>query len=534
MSFINNQFKTPSYKPANLGFQPRMTGPKSKLGGIPTAFSPVKGTPSEAWRNLGKGKTVNDLMGRTVGPEKPPAQQTPAVTTQPTNQTGIVGSVPSGSAAFGTNPQMGTQTTTAPVMSTNTTGEKRMLKSDRDKQKKGLIEPTRFGDILGRLTGAASPTADQRRINQRLEQEASRNREIADQAKQYSEQFGNEIARVGQLGAGAVAGNMSTGSNVVGSGNAAIASNSASSRIAALSQAQQAALAGTGQQLTGQSQLQSALNQTAGNLNTQQAQQLSGLGTAGSLAAPNPAQYGQTVFDPATGQFTGGNLDPQTQAANLAQQVMSGAMTYDQAIASLGYAGSAGTNFLNNAITGAGGNPLQLQAQNAAQQANIATAGTAATDIARAGLGAVTPQYVQTEANVTAAKEQAGRALGILQQTGLNNVSSTDFNKAANELRSRMGDPNFAAFQTAINEAKNFYTSVLAGSGSTPSGNEEIAGNIAALNTNSPISAIVASLKELEFASATRLQSLASQQSQYNQNLGGGQSGGAGGFAEVW
>lgn len=528
MSFINNQFKTPSYKPANLGFQPKLKGPTSKLGNIPSAFSPVKPV-SPAWSNLGKGKTVDDLMGRTMGPTKP---QTPAVKTTPTNQTGIVGSVPSGPEAFGTNPQMGTQTSTvstppAPL------GEKRMLKSERDKQKKGLIQPTQFGSILDRIQGASNPTVQQRRITERMEKEASQNRAIADQAKQYSEQYGNEIARVGQLGAGAVAGNMSTGSNVVGSGNAAIASNSASSRIAALSQAQQAALAGTGQQLSGQSQLQSALNQAAGNVNTQQAQQLSGLGTAGSLAAPNPAQYGQTVFDPATGQFTGGNLDPQTQAINLAQQVMSGAMTYDQALASLGYAGSAGSNFLNNAITGAGGNPLQLQAQSAAQQANIATAGTAATDIARAGLGAVTPQYVQTEANVTAAKEQAGRALGILQQTGLNNVSSTDFNKAANELRSRMGDPNFAAFQTAINEAKNFYTSVLAGSGSTPSGNEEIAGNIAALNTNSPISAIVASLKELEFASATRLQSLASQQSQYNQNLGGG-GGGGGGFAEAW
>lgn len=56
-----------------------------------------------------------------------------------------------------------------------------------------------------------------------MEKIAAGNRAIGDEARRMSEMYGKEIARVGDLGAGAVAGNLSTGTNVVGSGNAAIA-----------------------------------------------------------------------------------------------------------------------------------------------------------------------------------------------------------------------------------------------------------------------------------------------------------------------
>ena len=74
--------------------------------------------------------------------------------------------------------------------------------------------------------------------------------------------------------------------------------------------------------------------------------------SAAGLATPSPAGYGQTVFDPTTGTFGGGSggLDPSTAASQLAQDVISGTKTYEQAVASLGYAGGAGQQFLNNAI----------------------------------------------------------------------------------------------------------------------------------------------------------------------------------------
>ena len=65
---------------------------------------------------------------------------------------------------------------------------------------------------------------------------------IGQQAQAISDKYAPEINRVGQLGAGAVAGNLSTGSNVVGSGNANLASQATSARIQALQNAQSSEL----------------------------------------------------------------------------------------------------------------------------------------------------------------------------------------------------------------------------------------------------------------------------------------------------
>jgi len=413
---------------------------------------------------------------------------------------------------------------------------------------RGLVNPpsavNRSTENLFRKSDASR---EQERIARQLEEQSRRGEEIGQRAAQISDQYGSEIARVGQLGAGAVAGAKSTGTDVVGRGNAQLASESASNRIASLSAAQTAALQGTQQQLTGAEQGLTGLTNVMQGLNTQQQTGISALGTAGQLAMPSPAQYGQTVFDPLTGTYTGagGNLDPQMQAQSLAQQVMSGAMTYDQAAASLGYAGNVGTNFLNNAINQAGGNPLQLQAQGAGQQANVATQTTAGTDIARQGLQQATQDYIAMTTAAEFAHTQANAVSNILAQTGLNNISSQDYNRALNTLKGRFSDVNFQSLNTALIEAQAAYTNLLASTGGTPSGREAQA--IGTLDINSSAAAINASIQELENAVARRLQAQYGALQQYNQNLGtgattGGTSGtsgtgastGGGGFAEVW
>ena len=65
-------------------------------------------------------------------------------------------------------------------------------------------------------------------------------------AKQGQDEYAKRLAELGEVGAGAMAGNLSTGTNVVGSGNAAIASQSVSQRAGALADAQQAKLTGAG------------------------------------------------------------------------------------------------------------------------------------------------------------------------------------------------------------------------------------------------------------------------------------------------
>ena len=388
-------------------------------------------------------------------------------------------------------------------------------------------DSTNYKGLVERLVNSTTPNKNQNEYSGLLKETALGNKAIGEDARKISEQYGKEIARVGQLGAGAVAGNLTTGTNVVGAGNAAIASQSASNRINALSTGLASQLQGTQQQLTAQGQTAEGYSTGLGAANIQQQQAISGLGTAAGLTQPSPSQYGQTVFNPLTGEFAGGNMDPQVQAQNLAQQVMSGRMTYDQALASLGYAGQAGTNFLNNAITGAGGNPLQLQAQSAGQQANIATQTTASTDIARQGLGQATQEYVDMTKNAEYANQQAEAVSTILEQTGLNNISSTDYNKALINIQGRFSDVNRAALNTAFIEAQAAYTNLLATTGGTPSGREAQA--ISALNMNSSAAAINASIQELESAVARRLQAQYNAVQQYGQNLGGGNTGYGGG-----
>ena len=397
----------------------------------------------------------------------------------------------------------------------------------------GAPNPSQLSQFTSGLMEAGTPNQTQQDYLRKLEEQSRRGEEIARQSAAVGKKYGDEISRVGKLGAGAVAGAKSTGTEVVGRGNAQLASESASNRISALSAAQAAELQGIGQQLTGAEQGITGLTSALQGANTQQQLGISALGTGGNLAMPSPAQYGQTVFDPLTGQYTGagGSMDPAMMAQTLSQQVMDGTITYDQAIASLGYApGGVGQNFLNQAITQAGGNPLQLQAQSAGQQANIATQTTAGTEIARQGLAGATQQYIDMTTAAEFAGQQSFAVSDILARTGLNNVSSTDYNRALREVQQRFSDVDRTALNTALQEAQIAYTNLLSTGGGTPSGREAAAINT--LNVDNSAAAINASIQELENAVARRLQAQYNALIQYNQNLGTGATTGGGGATQ--
>ena len=318
---------------------------------------------------------------------------------------------------------------------------------------------------------------------------------------------------------------------MVGRGNAQLASESASNRIASLSAAQAAELQGVGQQLTGAELGVTGLTSALGAANTQQQLGQQALQAGGGLAMPSPAQYGQTVFDPVTAQYTGagGQMDPSVQAPQLAQQVMSGAMTYGQAVASLGYApGGVGQNFLNNAITQAGGNPLELEAQGASQQANITTEDTAASQIARQGLENFTNQYMQLTADAEVAHSQAQAALDILAQTDINNQPIVPLNRGINELRLMTSDPEVQAFVTAVTGAQSMYNRLMGAGGQvtpTEAGNRALQ----VLNSNAQAPAIAAAIEQLDNEARRLLQSRYNAMMQFEGNLGGGSGFGDGG-----
>lgn len=229
-------------------------------------------------------------------------------------------------------------------------------------------QPPNFSGIVGGLVNASTPNPTQTGLVKNITDIAQGNRGIADEAKRISDMYGEQIARIGALGAGKVAGDLSTGTQVVGEGNAAIASQSASQRMNALAAAQEAALRGTGQQLTAQQQAANALDMALGGSNTQQSQQLSGLGSAAGFAQPQLGQIGsQQFYNPLTASAAGGgSLTPQNQAQTYAMEVLQGARTYDDAVAAMGLFGPVGKQVLDAAIRQ--GNPgfNFAQAQNLA------------------------------------------------------------------------------------------------------------------------------------------------------------------------
>lgn len=237
---------------------------------------------------------------------------------------------------------------------------------------------------------------------------------------------------------------------------------------------------------------------------------------------PTVASYGQTVFNPATGTFSGGGaLDPQTQAATLAQQVASGKISYTDAVAGLGYAGSAGTAFLQNALSKIPGvNLNQLEGQSAATQQNAATIGGISTAANAQGYTNALQTYNSLNTAANSARDQATSVSQILLQSGLNNLDSTDANSAINNLSGRLGSTNVTALETAVAELQNRYSALLASNGTTPSGAQTQA--LALLNPNSSAKQINQAINILQNSAGILVANQYQQLQGYQQQLNSG------------
>lgn len=191
-------------------------------------------------------------------------------------------------------------------------------------------------------------------------------------------------------------------------------------------------------------------------------QQITALGTAAGLAAPQVTSFGQTAFNPLTSQFNGGssNLDPQTTASQLAQKVTSGQMTYDQAASSLGYAGGAGTQFLNNAIR-------QLNPNFNIPQANATIAGQQ--DVAK--------NVVGMQAANNAAKGIENTITGFLASNPDLNPSKLAAGNVINQWiqGKQLTDPKYQTLFNYINEYISTLAPILGVGGDTTNLKTEIA-----------------------------------------------------------
>lgn len=177
--------------------------------------------------------------------------------------------------------------------------------------------------------------------------------------------------------------------------------------------------------------------------------QAQGLSSLADKVAPQVSNYGQTAFNPLDSSFGSkgsGNLDPQTQATSLAQDVLSGKTTYDQALSSLAYAGNVGSNFLNSAITAAGGNPLQLQATGAANQSVI---------------GTQTQQVEGYKSALQQGQNLQSQLSDLITTFGLNPSDINGANTGLQKIAANVSDPHYKQLENYVNDIANTYAQIL-------------------------------------------------------------------------
>ncbi len=274
------------------------------------------------------------------------------------------------------------------------------------------------------------------------------NAEIAKKAEEIRNLYGGQISKIGNLGAGAVAGDLSTGTNVVGSGNAAIASQSASARMNALANDEAQQINALNPQLTAQAQGQSGLT-SAGNLgNTAQGQLQSGLTSAANLAQPNPTAYGQTVFNPLQAGFTeGGGLPPEVM-----QQ-------YAQ-MAANGQIASIPSSITSNPVLSA-----QLNAAAKALNPNYTPTTSAAHGASAADL---TTQASQIQANANGAEANFKLLVDTAAQGGVNSSTVPALNTLQNNVsRGLTSSEAVTLFRNTLNTVRNQYATILGGGTAT-------------------------------------------------------------------
>jgi uncharacterized coiled-coil protein SlyX len=378
-----------------------------------------------------------------------------------------------------------------------------------------------FAGVLSDLRNLSTSTKEQNRVRKEMEEVARGNRAIADNAARLSEQYGSEIARVGQLGAGAVAGNLSTGSNVVGSGNAAIASQSASQRINALVAGQTAALKGTEQQLTAQEQTLEGLNPSLNASLTQQQTGVTGLSNAGNLAQPVQVPYSNQFINPTTGQSAGGaglggyaGYNAAQTAIELAAQYPDAGVQYDANLSP-----EANLARIQQAITGS-----------ATYQRGAFGAAGANSYIGGQQLGAagtLTQQVSQIQTLGAAADANFNLILDIAKRGKINDLNQPVLNQLAQGIsRGLTSNEDVVSFRSGLQTVRSQYAAILGGGTPTDATQAMAAEKI-------PDTVSLAALQEVERTMKTMVNNTSAA---YNQQISNysNQGGGSGGGTWSW
>lgn len=356
---------------------------------------------------------------------------------------------------------------------------------------------------------------------------------IGQEAQQIGQQTQQNISNAENAAGQQYTGYMTGGGGPIGLGRAGAVQNALSQYVQGQSASEQAALAGTSQQLTAQGQAATAANEAAGQSYTGQGLIQSGLASAGGLAQ-NQQQLTQSgltsagglaqpsgnypfVFNPTTGTFTNASDGSTVTPQQAATAVLNGQMSYSQAVS--GIPGAAGESQLQAAILqqNPNANINALQAQAAAQASNVQQAGTAQTSTAASGYQQAVQTYQNMNTIYSAATGQASTLTSDLASTGINTSNLQDYNQAINSLSSRLGSTAITKIATDIAELQNTYSNLLSTGGGTPTGQEQQALSI--LNPNSSAAQINQALESLQAAAYPKLLAQYQQAQQYQSTL---------------
>lgn len=293
---------------------------------------------------------------------------------------------------------------------------------------------------------------------------------IGQQAIDIAKQFGQKYADVGTAGAKFQAGQLTTGTTPVAEGNAAITAQTTAAQQQALAEGETAALKGLDEQLTAQNQAQTGALGAAGVSATTRGQTLSTLGNLAGLVQPSTVTPGQAVFNPATGEFTGGG---DLGAGNIAQNwasFLAGGGDPNQVPASV----SGNSVLWNQVLQGAKAQNPNFDVNTALGQASGRQAVGAA---GGTGAAQVLAQLPSLESANTAAKGIEQTITQFLQDNPKLNTSPLAVGNAAQQWLQgkQLADPTYQTLFNYLNEYTNTLAPILGVGGDPTNLKTEIA-----------------------------------------------------------
>jgi len=324
---------------------------------------------------------------------------------------------------------------------------------------------------------------------------AKGNQAIGQSAADIAARYGKQYADTGLLGAAAQGGYRTTGTTPVAEGNAAVIGQTTAAQQAAIAAGEQAALQGTAQQLTSQSQTQSGLSSAlTGSLNT----------TSTPYGTPVVRTATGEVLNPGAGGTGSGGIQltgaPAQDIQNLATSLVNNpsGMGYTAAYNQISSAyGSAVANQLLPALQKL--NPsfsvTTSDAQAAANAANVQTGGTAAVNAGASTYAQANPAYLNLKNNIIPNIDNFGT---LLQQGagGINPFDAQYGNSTLQQFQSQLSSPQQAAFQATFQQLQNSIAQLAgAGGAQTPTANS--AQSDATLSPTSKMSTIKSTLERI-------------------------------------